>query len=231
MLVELIEKYQKESYKSKTGEPHGIPCSKLDRCNRKIVYHMLRAPESQKDAKFLRICDNGDGAHERLQQYLLLAGVLAKDKPLEREVSGKGLSGRLDAVAHISEEEHIVEIKSVSSKYFRIPAPWHYLYDLQIQAYMMLTNIPRGILLYENKNTQELLEKRVTYSPEIVNDIMIKVDAITECVEKKTLPMRNQIDCLFCEHKNLCYSNKTFTDIQGETGITLDLFLANVKGK
>jgi hypothetical protein len=130
----------------------------------------------------LRIFDNGHGVHERLQKYLKDIGVLVEaEVPVvnqEYEICGSA-----DGIIKLRNREGVIEIKSINSNGFYStyePKPEHLI---QINVYMFCLDIPRGCVLYENKNNQKLKEFYVKLDSEILDPILEKIRYVQLCIQ------------------------------------------------
>lgn len=102
---------------------------------------------------------NGTYAHERLQKIIEETGVL---KQAEREILSDDppIRGFADLILELNGKEVVGEIKTTKDEQFILrqasmkPSGNHLL---QILTYMKVENVDEGFLLYESKNTQEIL--------------------------------------------------------------------------
>ena len=129
------------------------------------------------EPRILRVFDNGHGVHERLQGYLEKAGVL-----LQAEVPVKNeeyeIVGHTDGIIEIDGVKGLLEIKSINQTGFYglfEPKPEHVL---QLNIYMFCAGIPRGILLYECKNDQELKEFFLKQDSSILDPVLEKIKTV-----------------------------------------------------
>ncbi len=253
-IAKLVDDYLVKNVENRVTEPHGVSCSGLDKCNRKIIYGLLRAIPSVPDPKFLKVLENGNAVHKRIQGYLRGMGILegnficqdcgAITKGIsithcsecksfylnyeETSIMKNGLSGRPDAIINKDGERYIGEIKSTKDRYFYSSPPWHYLYGRQIQAYMLMTGIKKAFLIYENKDNQAWKIIPIEYNPKEIKSIQLKIDTLRDYIKRKILPIRIPQNCKYCNYKTICDSNKTFEDIQKETKITFEEFNKNI---
>jgi len=199
--------------------PNFYPSS-IGRCIREVVMNMLQYPSPPKSAKFLKICDNGNGMHERWQNWFIESGILvAKEYPLKRPKYR--LSGKIDAiilldnlVSEMIGELAVVEFKSANERNFKemdtnnIPKAE---YVEQIQLYLHFLSIPYGIIIVENKNTQDVLEFFIEYNEKQSMKLLSRIEYINKCVNEKKLPSRpfsspKCYECRFCDYKEICWS-------------------------
>lgn len=178
MLIELIDKYYKERREAKNQEHFYI--SDAGKCLRAVYFSMKGFPRKEKDARVLRIFDRGDITHQRLMRALF--GVPeVKVIASEIDMPAKELiHGRADAVISIGDKLYVVDFKSSNDFRFQkleIPELSH---QQQIQLYMHFFKIPQSIILYENKNTQDLKEFEVKYNYKLCKKILSDFENLKE---------------------------------------------------
>jgi hypothetical protein len=117
--------------------------------------------EQSIDVRLNHIFDDGKWRHLKFQAMFYDMGILIS---AEEKISLKAwhLVGSIDVRVKLPNNPNvIVELKGTNDYQFQIlkrsgkPLE-HHLY--QVLCYMLATDTPLGIILYENKNTQELLE-------------------------------------------------------------------------
>lgn len=163
------------------------------------------------DPKMIRILGNGHGMHDRWAKYFENAGVLVE---AERKFRNKDLrfSGSIDDIISIDGEELIIELKSINMFGFQkltAPKKEHYM---QLQIYCMEEN-KRGFVIYENKNTQEVLEFFVEKDVNLHEEIRSTVYGIFDSIENGTLGEKTQqfTMCQQCKFMDLCYKQRIQT--------------------
>jgi CRISPR/Cas system-associated exonuclease Cas4 (RecB family) len=213
--------------------------SSCGRCSRAIVYQMSGYPKPEMDARSLLILSNGTSFHERMEAIMGGAGIMIAP---ELSISSKELniSGRSDAIIknHLDHETNevivtltdpegkvvyegpesevlIVELKSINQRGFDwITKKQEHKeeHELQLQLYMYLTGIRQGILLYENKNKQELAEFPIKYDQKKVDFVVNKIKTVNKHVEDGTLPPREYVktdfECRYCEYADICWPKR-----------------------
>ena len=131
-----------------------------------LFYHQLQG--EQVEAGLKRIFEEGDAIHQKWQRLFIRAGWATwKDLDFSRFEKQYDLSYTPDAIIRIpksdSEElagEYVVEIKSVNTYQFqkmKTGNSRHSKGEIQCKFYEHLTDIEKGILLCEDKNTQEFM--------------------------------------------------------------------------
>lgn len=110
--------------------------------------------------------DSGTDAHSRIQKIFEKTGIL---KEVEREIKNNNppVRGFADVILVVDDKEIVGEIKTIKDSYYLQreqegqPSNSHLL---QILIYMKVEGIDEGFVLYENKNTNELLAIPVVMS-------------------------------------------------------------------
>jgi hypothetical protein len=120
-----------------------------------------------------RIFDHGGTFEGRMKKYLEKAELYIDD-----EVSIKNedppISGRIDfIIKHDKYEEALLELKTIKDEDFKElkEAPKHE-HLIQLQIYLNLTDRDYGVVLYENKNDQNLKAFKVDRDKKIWEDIL-----------------------------------------------------------
>ena len=152
--------------------------------------------------KTSRIFDNGSHLEIRMKIYFERMGVfLAAEQSVK--LANPNISGRYDfLISHIKHGRVIVELKSINDKGFQAlieaPKPEH---AVQLQIYLNLSGIDNGIVLYENKNDQELKAFKLAKDTKIWDNI------IERCIRiQNMLPLDVPSNCTgdyFCSCKEV----------------------------
>jgi len=175
------------------------------KCPRSVYFQFKKIPKKPMDARVMRVFEHGDHTHLRIISSLFSLGLV---KATEIDIPNKEfIHGRADVIITIDGEPYVVEIKSMNSSSFsrlEAPDPDHYK---QIQMYLYFFNIKKGIVLYENKNTQELKEFAVDYDETTVRDILEKFHILMEQIKSNIIPSVNNVDtwkCNYCAYAEEC---------------------------
>lgn len=149
------------------------PTALGSRCDRYLYncFHGLVKPEII-SGNTQRIFDNGNYLGERYDVYFKkMRCLLQTEAPLTS--TNPPISGRLDfLIQHPKYGPTIVELKSINDNGFERltrPKPEHFI---QIQIYLAIAKRDYGIVLYENKNTQNVKAFLVPRSEEEWNEIV-----------------------------------------------------------
>lgn len=159
-----------------------------------------------------RIFLNGWYVHIKWQTLFEKAGIA-----VGIEQRGMSDSMRLlftpDAIIRLGNKTYVVEIKSVNTYQFQ-KMKTHPSGAKQLQLYMHMLGIPRGFVLCEDKNNQEIKVFPTEYDPTIAKPLverMLKVNSLIERFEKTgKLPSR-MCDNESCKKAKSCaYANACF---------------------
>lgn len=126
-------------------------------CYRQQVLSLFykQAQGEQVPVGLKRIFSEGDAIHEKWQRLFIRGGYAEPlDCDFTRFNEEFDLSYTPDIICNIDGVPYVVEIKSVNTFQFK-KQKYHVSGRKQNQLYMYLTNIPNGIVLCEDKNTQE----------------------------------------------------------------------------
>lgn len=130
--------------------------SSLNSCRRRQQFTFLGMPELPPTARTAAIFQNGTFMHIRYQMAGLTEGwMLAAEVPVGN--NDQGLSGTQDGIAY---EGSVVELKSTNSHGFNRVMSFGALegHAFQVGTYVLTTGAKQGVLLYENKDTQDYKE-------------------------------------------------------------------------
>lgn len=132
-----------------------------------LIYKQLQGEQINVSLK--RIFEEGNVIHEKWQRLFIRAGYgKAEDMDFTRMCKEYELSFTPDAIIDIPEfGKMVVEIKSVNTFQFK-KMTGHPSGEKQLQFYMNRTGIHQGIVLCDDKNTQDFKIFYKKYDPNIV---------------------------------------------------------------
>lgn len=112
-----------------------------------------------KTGKMITNMDSGTDRHARIQQAFKDAGILIENEK-KTVLDSPPIFGYVDSFINWNDSEYIVEIKTTNQESFErhkksMSASSYHI--LQLLIYMKIYKKKNGIILYENKNTHELL--------------------------------------------------------------------------
>ncbi len=209
MLKELIDQFYLENQKNR--EQTRFYITDAGKCPRAVFFKFKNAPREPIDARLMRIFEHGDSIHRNIFNilYRLRLGVVTEIPIPSQEI----ISGRADAILCVGNENYVLDIKSMNSMIFRnLTAPKEEnVY--QIQLYLHFFNIKKGILLYIDKDRQEMKEFFVDYDEAMCKDLLDKFYALKGQVESDSLPAKledfpRNWQCSYCPYKATCKAEK-----------------------
>jgi CRISPR/Cas system-associated exonuclease Cas4 (RecB family) len=205
MLKELIDKFYRDSFQER--ERAYFYVTDAGKCPRAVYFQFKKAPRMEFDPRILRIFDEGDYTHMRLLKALFSLGVVRAAEI--RIPPQKIISGRADAIVTLDDGQlYVVDFKSISSFGFRPLDQPKTDHIKQVQLYMHYFKIPRGILLYENKNTQELKEFFLEYDPRLIKKLLGNFEVLKGQIDKNIVPaIPKDIEkwrCRYCQYRREC---------------------------
>lgn len=172
-----------------------ISASSLGSCRRKQQFTFIGMPELPPSPKLAGIFQNGTFMHIRWQMAGLTEGWMkAAEVPVGR--NDYGLSGTQDGIAY---DDSVIELKSTNSNGFNRVMTFGPLggHPFQVGTYVLTTGAEQGVLIYENKDTQDFKEFVLTRDDlpldeiEVINDGLWKkiagkelIDPLDECEAK-----------------------------------------------
>ncbi|MEX3713418.1 PD-(D/E)XK nuclease family protein [Cytobacillus horneckiae] len=214
--------------------------SSVGRCKRAVVYQLLGYPTKAIPGQNLLVMENGTGFHNRMEDIFEKMGILIapelslKDEDLR--ISGRSDAIIWNYLLPEGEEDGeeivlydpkdkdkevyrgpvnhilIVEFKSIKNKnYGKLPKTKPKKeHEMQLQLYFYLTGIRRGIVYYENKDTQESKFYIVEYNQQLVDQVISDIKEVLDYADRRELPEKegNALDimCRYCDFRNLCHT-------------------------
>jgi CRISPR/Cas system-associated exonuclease Cas4 (RecB family) len=205
MLKELIDKFYTENQKNK--EQTRFYITDAGKCPRAVFFKLKNVQREGINARILRIFEHGEHIHRNIFNilYRLRVGVTTEIPIPAQEI----VSGRADAILCIDKENYVLDIKSINSMIFRTLLEPKQDNVFQIQLYMHYFNIKKGILLYIDKDQQEMKEFTLDYNQEIVEGLLSGFSNLKIKVEKDIMPERltdypKNWQCQYCQFKQTC---------------------------
>lgn len=152
--------------------------------------------EDDADAYAVANMSSGTLSHERIQSAMEKSGIL-KEKERKLITTDPPIFGFVDAIIEWNGEEIPVEIKTARDESFtyrkqsRKPPTYHLI---QVLLYMKILKKEKGLLMYENKNSHELLLIPVTVNDEYrawMDKTFAWMRTVRKAWEDQTLPTKN----------------------------------------
>ena len=207
MLRELIDKFYLS--REKDREQHHFYITDAGKCPRAVFFKFKKAPREAMEAKILRMFDHGDYIHQLIMKPLFgirEINVVASEINIPPQ---ELISGRADAILSDGKGLYVLDIKSMNSMVFKnLQVPKEENID-QIQLYLHYFKIPKGILLYVNKDTQELKEFEVSYNANRALALLNNLSALKTKIDQNNIPDRileypDDWQCRYCQFKEIC---------------------------
>lgn len=210
VLVAKIEEFLKNQppYQSKSNK---VSPTYLLACLRQCFYKMKGLPQKEKqDARSIRIAENGNYMHKRYFDFFEKMGILKEKEKFVSHPTYPFL-GYIDAIITLDGKDYLVELKSISHDSFsKLTKPLEE-HQMQLKMYLMLLKeISEGILLYEDKNTQEIKEFHVIYDKAIEEWFTNRMDTLLDYFNRNEEPPRiclNYTDGVYkwCPYVDICF--------------------------
>jgi CRISPR/Cas system-associated exonuclease Cas4 (RecB family) len=205
MLIEKIEKFYK-SINNKSID--GIHASSLAKCPREIYYSIMLEKEKEFEPRVLRIFEMGDAFHQRMMRLLFRIPdirIIASEIPIPKN---ELLKGTCDAIVSIDGENYVIDFKSINDYGFQMLTEPKKDHLIQLLIYLYFFRIEKGIILYENKDTQELKEFVINIAEhqDLLNQSLAKAQYLSNCIAQKILPEKTTEvwRCEYCAFKEEC---------------------------
>lgn len=205
MLKELIDQYYLDNQKNK--EQTRFYITDAGKCPRAVFFKFKNAPREPMDARIMRIFEHGENIHRSIFNilYRLRLGVVTEIPIPSQEI----ISGRADAILCVNNENYVLDIKSINSMIFKNMSAPKEENVYQIQLYLHFFNIKKGILLYVDKDQQNLREFFIDYDEQLVKSLLDKFYALKQQVETNVIPARladypRNWQCSYCQFKDIC---------------------------
>ena len=206
-LKELIDKFYLDRQKDK--EQHHFYVTDAGRCPRSIFFKFKNAPRKEMEAQVLRMFDHGDHIHQLIMKPLLSIReihVVASEVNIPPQ---ELISGRADAIISDGKQLYVVDIKSMNSMIFKnLEYPKEENVD-QVQLYMHYFRVPKGILLYVDKDKLELKDFILDYDKARATALLRDLTGLKEKIEADIVPERipgypKDWQCQYCQFKEVC---------------------------
>ena len=150
------------------------PSALGNRCDRYLyfAYHG-GLPAQEVTPQTQRIFDTGGAFETRMEKYLRKAGLfLAAEQTLKFD--NPPISGRYDfLIRYKATDRAIVELKTINARGLENlidqPKPEHVI---QLQIYLNLMGLKNGIVVYENKNDQDMKAFKIVKDKKVWDEIL-----------------------------------------------------------
>ncbi|NQU82424.1 MAG: Dna2/Cas4 domain-containing protein [Parcubacteria group bacterium] len=206
MLKELIDNYYSENQRE-DKIPTKFYISDAGKCPRQLFFKFKQAPKEKLDPRIMRIFEAGEILHNYIYSifYQLKIGAVFEVNIPEQEL----VSGRTDAILCIDGENYVLDIKTINTmqfKYLKAPKPENIW---QLQLYMHFFDIKKGVLLYLDKDRQELKEFTISYDEKVADTLLDAFKATKSRIESDLVPQAlpdypKSWQCKYCAYREIC---------------------------
>ena len=207
MLKELIDQFYLDRQRDK--EQHHFYITDAGKCSRAIFFKFKNAPRREMEANILRLFDHGDHIHQLIMKPLLSirdVHVVASEVNIPPQ---EIISGRSDAIISDGKNLYVLDIKSMNSMVFdKLTEPKEENVN-QLQLYLHYFKVPKGIILYVNKNTLALKEFTVEYNKERAFLLLKDLNETKKKIDSNLIPDRipdypENWQCRYCQFQEVC---------------------------
>lgn len=213
--LDALESVQESKGSGRTDPGWFHPSDLSHTCDAYIAFKFLGAPEEKSiSAKLQRIFDLGSARDKQLKQDAKRSGasIITNEKERKIEIPTYRIRGELDDIIEqpITKERFIVDYKTMNSKEWEaldVVKPSHHL---QVHPYMFGKEIYNGLVLYENKNTQDHKIMQANFSNDIWQEkVTNRIERILQGIKGNfvnRMPIPNDSQCSFyhiCSNANI----------------------------
>ena len=218
-LVIKIDSYLESMVQKRKPDGYYHPSMAGD-CLRAIWYYQTGASFTPFSGEVMRKMENGTDAHIRIQRYLKEIGVLiqaesAVNYDIVKPAPKIGIVGSCDAIIKDNGKKLFEFKTAISWNYNSVvktnkPLPGHFE---QWCCYSYGERIWEGMIVYENKDTQQLHPVLVKFDKVVFNKIVKKFKLVQTHIKLDKPPdrpakgMSDKI-CLYCNYKSVCWERK-----------------------
>jgi CRISPR-associated protein Cas4 len=149
-------------------------------CLRKAYYQRIRAA-APTPMEFLKIV--GNDIHLKLQDVLRNEGYQI-EVGLSVKIGDFKLIGRVDALKDDGENPHLIEFKTVQE----IPQEPYESHALQVQAYLLMTGLEKGYIVYLARKDGRVRVFKVSRDKKALKKVIEKAYILLKALKEKTPP-------------------------------------------
>ena len=188
----------------------GNPCRRFLFLKFRDAFKQVVTPELQK------IFDDGNRLEGEVIANLKAAGENVQDREEDNPskqiwVSPKQshwIGGFLDGIIERDGERMVLEIKSANDKNFKSIKRYGMkkakpVYHTQLNCYLGLTGMKRGVWRVINKETEEILEEVLEFDEKKFRNDMQKALSVVDAPDVLE-PRKSSFGCRFCDAKDIC---------------------------
>jgi len=205
MLKELIDQFYIDNQKN-SGQAR-FYITDAGKCPRAVFFKFKNAPKEPIEPRLMRIFEHGEHIHRHIFNilYRLRIGCTTEIPIPSQEI----VSGRADAILCVNNENYVLDIKSINSMLFRKLLQPKEENVYQVQLYMHFFGIKKAVLLYVDKDQQNMKEFFIDYDEALCKNLMDKFYTLKGQIEADTIPAKltdypKNWQCMYCQFKDVC---------------------------
>jgi CRISPR/Cas system-associated exonuclease Cas4 (RecB family) len=218
-IIQKILNKVEEEYKQEAKKPvtKGVyRASEVGNCPKAIQYKILGYKAEEVTPETLLIFRDGHVHHNDVRDLFSKIGhVTNVEMSCSKRYNHNGekflITGTVDFVFNGS---MVIDIKSMSTFRFKTiekKFPDDFMsYIEQVHLYMDILSLPKGAILFKDKNSAELKIKEFKYSYDVIKDILDRLANLHKLAKKKELVPRpyerNSWQCRLCPYRLSCYN-------------------------
>jgi len=182
-------------------------------CDRQNVFHYpqtVPAHPQRQDPRMMRVLDNGTAVHEVIQGYLAdhPEWFFAKESRVYKKVAGAWIRGSCDGVLIRRSDGYRVgiEIKTIAhAEFLKLTKPKE-SHVRQASIYAKLQGLHWIVVVYWDKDKQNIKDFPVEYDPELWRETKKRVRRLKAYVDAGKIPKFKVDQCnpTFCQYVDFC---------------------------
>lgn len=183
--------------------------SEILHCQRRLVYDRLGFPKepTKSRAEWIRDRDVGTAMHTFYENKLEKAGILIK-KEGTLPANPYEIGARFDGIIQLGDEKIIVELKTVKERYWKEVPKGDKFRDhyAQSQMYLHFLGFPHALIVYINRNSNEIKEFLIGYDPVMVQEVLNRTTRLKLYKDSSIIPrwQPSKLECGFCAFTSIC---------------------------
>ena len=210
MITEHIDRHYLQKQGKKKARNGKLYISDVAKCPRQLYFEFKGSKPRKRKPEAQRALENGDRFHHRMMAALYACNdIEVVTSEVDIPVNDL-LGGRADAIVAIDSQNFVLELKSIGSYGFKLLDEPKQEHIHQLQLYMHFFNIPKGILLYENKDNHQLKEFEVEYDPDIAESLIAELQKVMGYIQADEMPPKQNLTrnqewrCGYCGYRSKC---------------------------
>lgn len=212
MIIEDLNKYYEKIGNSGKHAAY-FYITDVSSCPRALYFSMTGEEGEKINIEGIRRMKMGNKLHESIVGDLFSAGV----RIVASEISipeNDFIHGRADVIISHKNELVVVDIKSIAGYGYKLITDnkLNSEHIDQVNLYLHFFNLKKGLIIYTNKNTQELIEIPVEYNELRALELLENLKILKQKINKKEIPdIPENIEswkCSYCKFKETCKVTK-----------------------